>query len=371
MAPAPARLSSVVVPALIAGLAILAACTDQTRPSATPTELPLSPPAAAVVTEEHLGTAFAGYQPARTFWLPESTTSVALHYRATPVRGSFTVLVGVGGLPIPQATQAARPATPGSTLECPTTRGLTCTVREGTLRLTYGSLTGAATVRDGAYVSAWVTEGSGPDSDTLAAVVGDPRLAPRISGQLRQQAEAYPRWRDGLDCAEATAPLSVPLAPLSGEVERVTPQALSAVVAGHVPALSAAELADGSGGVVYLDASGAESVSAAIVPRIAKPCSGLDDCTTKGEVSVGYQVDVPAGTAMTVRLTRTVGDRSLVVTHRSRKADPASKAFPVPLTTLLELVRDDRLAERVPASVNATGEAAPMCWRLTKPTDDD
>lgn len=348
---------------LLVVVLLLSACAPAPTPAKTPTAtVPLSQRALAVVAASHLGEPYAAYD-AGSSSHPDAIAT-ALYFRAKPGADPYEVSV---------QRDATRPSflasDPPGDLTCDAVRSESpavenCSAREGVLVFSGSRLFVLAHLHGG-YV--WASGSKTVSAEQLIALAKDDRIADQVSADLDAEAQGFKPWRDDPQCKAATKHDPVPLGAATGAPTAATPQAYAAVIASYVGGVSA-----GPDSTVYLDADPGESVSAIIEKGEARCASGLEECTTRGDVTIGYLLDVPDESAREVRLVRSLGDgTSAVVSHRSRKADPATKTFPVSLDTLLALVRDERLTSKPAASVIQAGETLPLCWRVVPPSNND
>ena len=321
----------------------------------------------AVVIEDHLGPGSAAFGSARG-----NDTSVYLP--ATAASSARTVSVEsrpkprYDGCPPPEAPVECLEREDGVRLEWTPDRAVVSVPRGA--RLVVASLTGVRLPRaidDNAWPAA---------VRRLTSLATDRRVVAEPSVGLLAEARAFPRWRADPACARAvpTGPAPVPPA-TGGPAEPTTPQALAALVAQRVAGTCAYadRRPDGSSvrGTVYLTADDGEYVSATVTtdPGVMS-CDGFGECEEGDGVTVAWLLDVPEEYPLRVRLSRPVEGGYLVVEHASRQADPDRRAFPVPLDTLLALVRDERAGFAVDPSLIRAGDELPLCWRLLTPTDD-
>ena len=206
---------------------------------------------------------------------------------------------------------------------------------------------------------------------TAIALAKDARIGPSVDASLATEAAANPRWRtaDQLTCGSATTQPPIALPGAAGAVEQVTPQALAAVLASHVPAACAG---DDSGqdrieGTVYLG-SDAERVSLAVTD-VPFDCTGYDRCHTTDGLRVAEQSDVPDDSYpyhLVVARQLSDGEHWVVVDEASVVAHKGD--FPVALDVLKQIAIDPRVGASVDAALNQAGNDLPLRWRVAART---
>lgn len=344
-------------------MGLLVGCTSV--PVATPTAV-TTPAARAAMTpqvlgtliEEHFGPAYAvAGGDAMVEAEPDSILSgigATGYYRATPGVPNREVNIAFSAMPYRQV------------------RCSDCVEREGALISTGDSGLKVLLPREGGLVQVRV-EGVTPAEAMVGAAVAlarDSRVGPLADDSLIDASAANPRWREHLGCANAVGDDLVPLPERSGPAQPPTPQALAAVIASHVTTgcVGGRSAAGAVEAVAYLD-SDSERVSLAVTDA-PQTCRGWDRCETRGDVKIRWQFDVAEGNPATVSLSRpaTDGSATVVVEHSSESAAGSEHTFPVPLTTLLELVKDERVGSEVDAALNQAGNSLPLLWRLEPQT---
>lgn len=352
--------------AIAAALVLFAGCAWTPSVGGTPVErVPMTPQLLGALIEDHFGPAYALSGSDRDRLAVQSTEWVegmaaTAHYRATPGVAERRVTVNFSPRPVAEVR-----CPPASCAEQDGAYVRTPSIGSGTPDVLSPRDTGLVQVRvDGATLS-------GDLRAQAVALATDSRIVPLADRGPSEAAAANPRWRtDDLGCGGAAGSGLLPLPAKSGPAEPPTPQALAAVIASHVNASCAGGRSlDGLiEAVAYLGAD-TERVSLAISDM--KPaCEGLDACDTRDGIMIGWQFDVPEEYQAMVRLARTVGDGQywVVVEHHSFAANPSDRSFPVRLATLLDLVRDERVASRVDAALNRAGDGLAVRWRLAPHT---
>lgn len=207
---------------------------------------------------------------------------------------------------------------------------------------------------------------------TLIALAKDPRAdAATVAGQL----DTTTPWTDDPTCSSAPlAPLATAPPRSAEQPQQPTPGAFVALIAERVRGTCGWGTVGGSGepgvtGTLYLGGGDSERVTAAVTTKMP-PCRGMDACEKRGELAVAWQFDVPEEYPATVRVSRAIPGGQLVITHTSRRADATTRAFPVPLETLLVLAGDDRFGFTVDPALNRAGAELPLSWRLIAPTGE-
>lgn len=352
---------------LVAVLASLAGCVS--APAATPVPgVTSAPPRATVgitadvlglLVEEHVGVsdALTGGRGRLTATPPTEWVdgiSATAYYRATPAQPARSVTLSYS--PVPYA----------GSFGC--TASHTCEQRDGVLlRHDPDDL---ISPRQQGLVQVTTSAGAFPDGllDAAIALAADPRITPAVDPDLASRAAANPRWRtDDLGCGDApvTGPITLPPAG-PDPTEPVTPQALAAVVASHVAGHCAGDTSspDAVRGTVYLGAD-TDRVSLAITDE-PFTCDHLDRCQHRGEVTIGWQLDVPMEHPIRLLLSRPAPDGThwVTVEHATHNAEQ----FPVPLPTLIALVTDPHVGPQVDPGLNHAGNNLPLRWRYTPPT---
>lgn len=346
----------------IAGCASAPIATPQVTAGAAQ-RVPMTPQLLGALIEDHFGAAYAlagsnrgqlAVQP--TEWV-EGIAATA-YYRAAP--GVAERRVTLGYSPVPSAS-----------ISCPSAN---CVEQDGTyVRTPRTGTPDVLSPRDTGLVQVQI-EGanlSGPLLADAIALAGDPRILPLADKEPSDAAAANPLWRaDDLGCGSAVSSGRLPLPAKAGSPEPPTPQALAAVIASHLDTgCAGGRSQDGLvEATAYLGAD-TERVSLAISDQ-EPSCGGLDTCATRDGLMIGWQFDVPDGHSAMVRLVRPGGDGHhwVVVEHHSLNADAGDRSFPVPLATLLELVRDERVGQHVDAALNRAGDGLPLRWRLAPHT---
>jgi hypothetical protein len=365
-----ATMKHVATRSLAALLLLLAGCTAPPVPVAP---VPLTDRMAAVVADDHLGRAFASFSAAVDDQHTATTVGATLHYRATATRRLWSISVTYGpSMPMitgrcePLSTHAPKP---------------TC-YWQGDVRIAWFTDTGPlylTSARREQFVNLEVVnltreedprKGSGHVAvDALVALAADPRLDATTDATLAARAAVYPGWTEDPGCAHAAPIGPIPLPPASGPAtEAISPQAIAAVVASHVPGTCAADwnpVDPGPiGGMVYQTA-GKEWVAAYFTTDgyYAK-CGTLVDCTTSDGVTTSYWFGVDETQQSHLRLVRRVDFGYLVVDEAGLGVDYRTSVFPVPLSVLRDIFFDPRLARRVDPALNEAGERLAICWRL-------
>ena len=348
-----------------AALVLLVGCASPPSVGGAPAQgVPLTPQLLGTLTEDHFGPAYAlsGSDRGRLAVHPSEWVegiAATAHYRATP--GVAERRVTVGYSPLPPAAVSCPPAS--------------CVERDGAyVRTPSIGTPDVLSPRDTGLVQVQF-EGASLSGDLLAEAVAlatDPRIVPLADPGQSDAAAANPRWRtDDLGCGDAVGPGRLPLPAKSGPAEPPTPQALAAVIASHLDTTCAGGRSrDGFvEAAAYLGAD-TERVSLAVSDE-ETGCEGLDSCDTRDGIIVGWQFDVPDEHPAMVRLVRAGGDGQywVVAEHHSLAANASDRnSFPVPLATLLDLVRDERVASRVDAALNRAGDGLALRWRLAPQT---
>lgn len=333
----------------------------------------------ALVVEDHFGagTAAFGSEPPSRERHPVRHTGTSVFHPAAGWRPAWTVGVRT------EPNDGRRLCEPES--EAP---GECVERSDGAVLSWFGEHTAVIVPRGDRVVTAWMAGGSillpthlrghawPAIVKPLVSLATDSRLVVPPDPVLAAEARDYPRWTRDPTCARAVPTGPVPVPPATGgPAEPATPQALVALIAERVSGTCAYadRRPDGSSvrGTVYLTADDGEYVSATVTtdPGVMS-CDGFGECEERDGVTVAWLLDVPEEYPLRVRLSRPVEGGYLVVEHASRQADPDRRAFPVPLDTLLALVRDERAGFAVDPSLILAGDELPLCWRLLTPTDD-
>lgn len=351
--------------ALVLALVLLAGCSPSAAPSPSPR--PTTAITAQVlgqILDEHAPGAFAiaggdgvlsANQPTQFVRGIEATA----YHRATPGHPAQTLTVRYSPTPF------------NDTVLCPAT---SCTERDGVLvRLRDQRPVDVIAQRGEGLVQVtgsvgWFTTDRLP---TAIALAKDARIGPSADASLATEAAANPRWRtaDQLTCGSATTQPPIALPGAAGAVEQVTPQALAAVLASHVPAACAG---DDSGqdrieGTVYLG-SDAERVSLAVTD-VPFDCTGYDRCHTTDGLRVAEQSDVPDDSYpyhLVVARQLSDGEHWVVVDEASVVAHKGD--FPVALEVLEQITIDLRVGASVDAALNQAGNDLPLRWRVAART---
>lgn len=351
--------------ALVLALVLLAGCSPSAPPSPSPR--PTTAITAQVlgqILDEHAPGAFAiaggdgvlsANQPTEFVRGIEATA----YHRATPGHPAQTLTVRYSPTPF------------NDTVLCP---AKSCTERDGVLvRLRDQRPVDVIAQRAEGLVQVtgsvdWFTTDRLP---TAIALAKDARIGPSVDAPLATEAAANPRWRtaDQLTCGSATTQPPIALPGAAGAVEQVTPQALAAVLASHVPAACAG---DDSGqdrieGTVYLG-SDAERVSLAVTD-VPFDCTGYDRCRTTDGLRVAEQSDVPDDSYpyhLVVARQLSDGEHWVVVDEASVVAHKGD--FPVALDVLKQIAIDPRVGASVDAALNQAGNDLPLRWRVAART---
>jgi len=117
------------------------------------------------------------------------------------------------------------------------------------------------------------------------------------------------------------------------------------------------------GGMVYLT-PGTEWVAAYLTTDRWYAKCHWGECTTKGGVITSYLRSSDETYPTHVRMVRPIEGGYLVVEEAALGVDWKNRPFPVPLTTLHDLLLDPRLAFTADPALNAAGERLAICWRL-------
>lgn len=358
------HLRVVVTGLLIAGSAVLAACSGGT--AATPS----APEPQTAITARVLGQLLDQHDPGSYAIAPSdapvagseptefiSGLSATAYYRATPGRAARTL------------TLSYAPARYAGTFDCAEP---TCIRRDGVLVRERSHE--VISVREVGFVrvSGSPSNFEGDALDAVIALARDATIAPTVGQSLAHAAAANPRWRsDALDCGDASpsAPIALPAA--AGAVRAVTPQALAAVLASHLAASCAGDdsRSDTIIGTVYLG-SDTERVSLTIAATPYR-CPQLDTCRTVNGLTVAEQHDVaeltyPAHLVVARQLPDgthwLIADEASVRAHNGR--------FPVDLSGLTQVVNDPRVGAGVDAALISAGDDLPLRWRLAPRTSE-
>lgn len=356
--------------------AMLLGCTYAIAdPPAEP--VPLTPRMVAVVIEDHLGDGFAAYA-ARP-----DTLGATVYYPAAPGRAAWGVTAALEAAGSSQVVDCDSTETEAPQPNC---------IESDQVRLAWYSghnqfqivSTRAARV---AIVTVEVGEALDGRSDPrtltlpvplakLVDLAKDWRIDTPTDPELTRPAAANPRWTDDPDCAGSfAAPTGrQDLPPIGTPTEAITPQAVAAVVLAHVGGQCASVIfpgpADGVAATVYVTAITERVTVALIRGENTVTCSGWDACTDRDGTMVAYQFDVPEEYPARVRLSRAIKGGYLVVTEASHHADPSTRAFPVPLSRLRDVLTDPRLGFLVDPALNRAGNSLPIAWRLTPATNE-
>ncbi len=326
----------------------------------------------AVIAEEHLGPAFAAFSASVHEEDEPSAVGAAVYYRATATSRLWSASVTYGpsmrmiqGRCEALSTEAPKPT-------CLWQEGVRIAWFTDTTRLYLTS----ARKDDSVNIAVENLEGHkdprrGVGPVTLAKLVSlanDPRLDATTDASLAMRARDYQRWSDDPGCEHADSVGPIALPSTSGPAaEPISPQAITAVVASRVPGRCAADwnpVDPGPvGGMVYLT-PGKEWVAAYLStdPWFAKCHWG--ECTRKGGVITSYLRSSDETYPTHVRLVRPVAGGYLVVEEAALGVDWEDRPFPVPLTTLHDILFDARLAFTADPALNAAGEGLAICWRM-------
>lgn len=358
------------VAALMAvALTTLAGCTPAPQPagSPSPSSAPVTAQGLAALTEQEFGVGFAAYADAS---IKDATTGVVVH-AATPGVPEWRVSLAFG--PGPDW------ATGETTCFWENERVVKCVERDG-VRLAWnpGGTVYVASARAGGVAVASLagddpapkTPPTGDLSESvrkLIALAQDPRLGTTATPQAPATS-----WRDDPDCAAAPRAELLPVTPATGQpTEQVTPQALAALLAERIQGTCAAGTSSRTeatvSGTVYLGSADGEKVTAQVRPE-TYGCKGMDACERRGELTISWQFDLPEEYPAKVRITRPIPGGQLEITHTSHHANAKTKAFPVPLDTLVKLASDKRFGLMVDPALNRAGAELPLCWLLTPRT---
>lgn len=196
-------------------------------------------------------------------------------------------------------------------------------------------------------------------------VAKDPRIEATVEQSLADAAAANPRWRDDVTCAGTRTVAPIPLPASAGEAQRVTPQALAALVSSRVSGSCIADesVDDLTRGVVYLG-DDKERVSLSISSKAFR-CPQLDTCSTENSVTVAKQLDVPEDQPARIVLARPAADGThWVLVEQTSGSATSSHEFPVATDVLRAIVTDPRVEPSVDAALNQAGDALPLPWRL-------
>ncbi len=352
-------------------LTTLAGCTPAPQPaeSPSPSPAPVTAQGLAALAEQQFGVGFGAYADSST---EDAPTGIVVH-AATPGVPEWWVSLAFG--PGPDW------ATGESTCFWENERVVKCVERDG-VRLAWnpGGTVYVASVRTGGVAVATLagddpapkTPPTGELSESvrkLIALAQDPRLGTTATPQAPATS-----WRDDPDCKAAPRAELLPAIPATGQAtEQVTPQALVALLAERVQGTCAA--GDSSrteaavSGTVYLGSGDGEKVTAQVRPE-TYGCKGMDVCERRGELTISWQFDVPEEYPATVRITRPIPGGQLEIAHASYHANAKTRAFPVPLDTLVKLASDQRFGLTVDPALNRAGADLPLCWLLISRTGD-
>ena len=351
--------------ALLLALVLFAGCASTTPASPSPgATTAITAQVLGQILDEHAPGAFAiaggdgvlsANQPTEFVRGIEATA----YHRATPGHPAQTLTVRYSPTPF------------NDTVLCP---AKSCTERDGVLvRLRDQRPVDVIAQRAEGLVQVtgsvgWFTTDGLP---TAIALAKDARIGPSVDAPLATEAAANPRWRtaDQLTCGSATTQPPIALPGAAGAVEQVTPQALAAVLASHVPAACAG---DDSGqdrieGTVYLG-SDAERVSLAVTD-VPFDCKGYDRCRTTDGLRVAEQSDVPDDSYpyhLVVARQLSDGEHWVVVDEASVVAHKGD--FPVALDVLKQIAIDPRVGASVDAALNQAGNDLPLRWRVAART---
>lgn len=207
------------------------------------------------------------------------------------------------------------------------------------------------------------------DVQALIALAKDPRADALTA---TDPLTATTPWTDDPTCSQsAPVPTSTPPGAGGEPAEAATPQAFVALIAERVSGtcgFGASHAGDPRvSGTLYLGAGDDEKVTVAVTSDKVG-CNGMDACETRGNLTIAWQFDVPEEYPATVQVSRAIAGGQLVVTHTSRRANAKTRAFPVPLETLITLASSDRFGFTVDPALNRAGAASPLCWKLLAPT---
>jgi hypothetical protein len=205
--------------------------------------------------------------------------------------------------------------------------------------------------------------------EQLVALAADPRLDATTPAALAVPAASFPGWTEDPGCEHAAPIGPIPLPARSGPAtESISPQAMAAVIASHVPGTCAADwnpVTPGPiGGMVYTT-PGSEWVAAYFTTDDDDAqCGTVVDCTSSDGVTTSYRFGADETQQSHLRMVRRVGFDYLVVDEAALGVDPATRVFPVQLSVLQDLFFDPRLAHAVDPALNEAGERLAICWRL-------
>lgn len=349
---------------LVTALVIVGCAPTAPVPGAGPSVEPvaISPQVLGTLIEQHFGAAYAlaGSDSGRlavrpTEWMQGITATA--YYRARP------------GIPERAVTVTFSPQ-PAGRIDCPPA---TCAERNGTyVRTPRTGTPDVVSPRETGLVQVQF-DPTGWTEELLTravALAADPRIVPLTDAGLAETAAANSRWRtDDLDCSGAHAAGVVPLPAMSGSVEPPTPQSLAAVIASHIATgCVGGRTEDGLVEATAYLGTDTERISLAVTDQEPR-CDQLDSCHTRDHIRIGWALDVEDGYPAMVRLVRRSTDGYwIVVEQHSLIAATEEHRFPIPLDSLLDLVKDQRIAPRVDAALNQAGDTLPLRWRLVPHT---
>lgn len=344
-------------------LLVLTGCATEPKPGASPTPAPVTAQALAALVEDHFGAGMKAY--------PDDVDEVVVLYGTEPWAPTRTVRLSYGRQAVWWATSddACRDAGTG-------TPPVQCALRDGVrigLQPNIDAVWVISPRTDGVVTAALgevrlsqdPRQGDLPeDVITLIRLAKDPRAdATTVAGQLPMTTP----WTDDPACSSAPlAPLATAPAPSGEPAQPATPRAIVALIAERVRGTcgwgSVGEAGDPSiTGTLFLGGDDGERVTVEVTRK--KPsCRGMDACEKRGNLTVAWQFDLPEEYPANVVVSRSIPGGYVVVTHKSRHADPKTRTFPVPLKTLLELAADERLGFTVDPALNRAELS--LCWRM-------
>lgn len=342
------------------------ACSVAPQQSPSPTTAPASAQALVAAIERQLGAGMAAFDP--SYPDDDWTAVAAVTYPATPGTSTWRVDLGVG--PGPEWTSPEHTCSGSGQVSC---------MDRDEVRIGWGpaGMLMAASRRSDAMVVATLHRGQdffdlrkSPQPTQLSALI-ELATSPDV-GLVMPAAAAQTRWTDDPDCAQAQPfDLTIAPAPTTEPAEPVTPQALVALITERIRGTcgfgSSSSTEQSVSGSLYLSAGDTERVSVDVTTD-PLTCTGMDACDTRGDLTIGWQFDVPEEYPATVTVTRAIKGGQVQVTHTSAHADAKTRSFPVPLETLVALAQDPRIGLNVDPALNRAGAASALCWRLLTPT---